>query len=1706
MREVFITCFAFLLTLTVGHGGETYYKDDIFDKSWRQRSRVSLLRKVLLQTHPFQQPIAKKWTTSEEDRAKFPQTYLSIALRANNEKQNNLKRDQEVDKLFRRHNVMGLNFDRKPRPHSSLHNKEIERFREVLRTRMKDKPRQDIEFIEDSQDNGARQYELESPRYDEVVANGNSENEDQNGLSNNYVTVIDNIDGKDTDSYNTLGSNEAKLEYTNVANSLNEGENEEFQMVGKEVNDVLGALTKSDSRISQVIDTHLPQAQGELSSNQVMPSYGDKQAENGTIMENGRQKQNDQTPLPGEVTIIEDDEMSPNDEETRPVLSKPIWDAIKQAEKNVTQPYRITQTVGATQYFDKTVPFPTQENKNNTLHNTGSAQQVHTNVTRQHNTHNWHVTNGENKNRTFAYLPPSKKFIEKNNLTLVRHFVGNLEKNLKIFAGLAADDHNLKTEPKPTHANVKDHVRKFVLTGSAEEGPDKTTAGNKNNHLGDLTPGIKSNNLTLEKNIFHTRWHLHHQNDISNSASVGNSSRPLPSGSGTFKVNDSTKNIHKTDGKYRKPGIQMALPLKINGPTRTKDGDGRVSVGYLGTPDVGRRPNSEYVVQFPGKKVNARPLAKTKGSNHFHMSTTHTTAQTSGKGTGTVNDKVTITDAKPLSLEPSVEETFQAKVAESPIPPGKPYLESLQGMGTQRKERLSLKIKGNQFNNPQYGGWKFPWNLANHQRAKEVSLHEMNESSTNEYMKKIQHMQLNGRQRNHDRPLFVSNEDQNKNKDPIKSFVGVPLQLAPHQNVRNPNKSLSRWHEEYEKLIEKLRDLYGQAHGNSLPAQSASFKSNPVLNDTQQMMKEVSRFHSLFASKYGDQKETRRENGMFLKNLKSNVNERNWRYRGHMRISEDPSYNYGADPGKNKDVSNHEVSSLSFEKNREVSGQIRSIQAENQTLFGLSNSEDMFKQAPNNTDVISDKIQNEFEGSERGHQSDVSTTFVNQRLTSQHRSIPTHIMNMSATGGDGVSSHLVLMSYFGNETDLRKQLHFSDDFGNGSNTSIAPSQGEENQLENNKTSKISNDMTKESTPKLIVQDGTIDNISGIRKQNKSDALEEESLKKYLEDFISLLSSDGAAERNETAKDVSESESGLKMSSGHSDPIMAAEASKKENVTDLKDRVIIVVSPQSIKEIMKNRSHNSQQPVVHKGIPIKAATVENSTITLMPNLIANKSREDFKEHFGNVTSMKDPTTQSKDFKRPSLVKVINKTSNEDKDKSKIRNDDLNELYKEELKSLEISLSRDFMNSWIYYQRSLDEIGITPRMLRSGIANLGSPQRLKRVFKKALTGSDLNVLVVGGSISAGGGLEKDRGNVEGVYHKAFSDWWNNTVTPITTSELKISAVAIGGTDSEYFSYCIQNYMRFLPDIVIWELAANDYKRYAGREFAPAKPLEQLIRIILSLPSKPALILANFFRGNYYKTAEGQDCPDSEDEGGKSIAQYYKLTSLSWRNVICSRDKELDLKKLFSSDGYHPSLLGHAQMSTLLISYIKGVFEETISEEMTLLRNHTPSREKHEIPPSLAEPIFDDPVSPKPLCWTLLTPDYGQKLRNTLPDLEFTEATGFQFANISHWPIRRDRLRCLKAIQTGAMLKMKFIVPPSESPDGYKRELAITTHNSFGGLGSLWLDGDQHTAKIIKEENGQRRTQVNVLTKRLTPGVHTVTVYALQPGFCLSAVAVL
>ena len=457
----------------------------------------------------------------------------------------------------------------------------------------------------------------------------------------------------------------------------------------------------------------------------------------------------------------------------------------------------------------------------------------------------------------------------------------------------------------------------------------------------------------------------------------------------------------------------------------------------------------------------------------------------------------------------------------------------------------------------------------------------------------------------------------------------------------------------------------------------------------------------------------------------------------------------------------------------------------------------------------------------------------------------------------------------------------------------------------------------------------------------------------------------------------------------------------------------------------------------------------------------------------------------------------------------------------LQQLDNKLSVNFFESWIYHYRSLDGLGLTAFMLKSGVSHHGSTRRLQRVIEKALSGKDVNLLIVGGSISAGGGVWKDRGNIDGIYDRALTDWWKRIVFPLTNSKLLVNEVTIGGTDSEYFSYCVKNYIKTMPDVVLWELAANDYKRYVNRSFDPATPLERLTRLLLSLSSHPALVFVNFFRGDYYGTTVQQDCPDSEDEGEQKISVHYNITSLSWRSMICSDigtrrgGVPLTLATLFSSDGYHPSLLGHAQMASLLITYLRNVIQNVISKERSSLLSVSVSTKSNHGKKSsdIPEPLYTDQTSSDPRCWTLLTPNYNSPIGNTLDGLTFIKAENFEFINITYWPIRLDRLRCLRAQQPGAMVVLQFFVPSqAKKASGSNdislggREIAITTHNSFGGSAEVWFDQNYGERLIVVEPKpGQRRTQVSIVKRHAKAGMHTLTMKAIEKGFCLSAVMV-
>ena len=158
------------------------------------------------------------------------------------------------------------------------------------------------------------------------------------------------------------------------------------------------------------------------------------------------------------------------------------------------------------------------------------------------------------------------------------------------------------------------------------------------------------------------------------------------------------------------------------------------------------------------------------------------------------------------------------------------------------------------------------------------------------------------------------------------------------------------------------------------------------------------------------------------------------------------------------------------------------------------------------------------------------------------------------------------------------------------------------------------------------------------------------------------------------------------------------------------------------------------------------------------------------------------------------------------------------------------------------------------------------------------------MIGGSNSAGGGID----NHTQLFHQLSLQWWDRVIFSNTRSKLTVENLSLGGTGSDFFTFCLQNFlpMNDQPDIIIIELSVNDYGYLYGKT---AKPMELLTRRVLSLPSFPLVLYVSLGdvllkRGKHNKSIQNPYCHNLEDLGQHELAEYYEITLLSWRDILC------------------------------------------------------------------------------------------------------------------------------------------------------------------------------------------------------------------------------
>eukprot|EP00873_Tetraselmis_striata_P010420 jgi/Tetstr1/430684/TSEL_020477.t1 len=245
-------------------------------------------------------------------------------------------------------------------------------------------------------------------------------------------------------------------------------------------------------------------------------------------------------------------------------------------------------------------------------------------------------------------------------------------------------------------------------------------------------------------------------------------------------------------------------------------------------------------------------------------------------------------------------------------------------------------------------------------------------------------------------------------------------------------------------------------------------------------------------------------------------------------------------------------------------------------------------------------------------------------------------------------------------------------------------------------------------------------------------------------------------------------------------------------------------------------------------------------------------------------------------------------------------------------------------------------ISAEQARMSVVTHGNWGRMRRAMAKLLTGENMTVAVIGGSISAGQGA----GGLTNAYVSRMSDWLRDTFPqrPETVNG------AFPGAPSSYMSLCVQEHIPRAAQIVFVEYAVNDDDlasigpKSAWGTSPPKRAFERLLRQLLDFPSRPAVVLFELFswlrhEGNFWLTGE--------DSHGV-LAKYYGIPVISSRSAFYHswRLEEPGFKLNMSQDPedfyrdvVHPNMHGHAKVADLAINYLRTVARSVLHQPLTI-----------------------------------------------------------------------------------------------------------------------------------------------------------------------------
>ena len=403
------------------------------------------------------------------------------------------------------------------------------------------------------------------------------------------------------------------------------------------------------------------------------------------------------------------------------------------------------------------------------------------------------------------------------------------------------------------------------------------------------------------------------------------------------------------------------------------------------------------------------------------------------------------------------------------------------------------------------------------------------------------------------------------------------------------------------------------------------------------------------------------------------------------------------------------------------------------------------------------------------------------------------------------------------------------------------------------------------------------------------------------------------------------------------------------------------------------------------------------------------------------------------------------------------------------------------------RSINDLNVREEdIIKATYMNDKDSCRVTTLTNKVMRAEPIKMIVIGGSNSAGGGIKDHKR----LFHQLFSQWWSQ----VTRSQLTVENLSLGGTGSDFFTFCLQNFMseNDEPDIVLIELSVNDYGFSHGKT---AQPMELLTRRVLSLSSSPLVLYVSLVdlvkKGPSLSSIKNLRCHNLEDLGQRELASYYGITLLSWRDILCPINEGNSVRKpyirpgMVNRDHLHIDVKGHAQVAQMIIRYFQNALQRT--------------GQLHCSKSTIKRPLFADSsiLVTKPLCWAAANPGWGKLTVHQSFNVKVQRKRGFSEIPLDNTDakmavgsdLRTDAFGGWVSSKPGSFIEYSFQVPSKKWSVG----IVLRRMRQNAGRIQIWLDNNKKDAVAITGKafgSVHFQTRVYFVASDVSPGHHTIS----------------